>query len=736
MSEPDDKFVKRGFWINWEQGPVMGRTITVDSRTGNVIIALLTILASVASAQLWNLVTFFYHQHRAKGTPADGLFWQQQVLLRTLPTPTSLMADTVKLWWAWRTKADRPLWRSTLPFFTAVLFAIAALAAGISTSYVVDTSNIEILVDSPYCRQINLTTFFLGARSGINPNWEKLNKMVETYTLNCYGNTSDIPAVCKNTFTKPRITFKKEPAPCPWNSTMCLRGDTPAIAMDSGLLDMNKWFGINLQKKDGVRYRKRTTCNPLPLDGHYDIMPMSDLEKIMVDPPRLGEEALGVRLGRMDFPEDEFPEYPYIQNLAQSNYTEQFTGRARIDYARPDEALATNSYIAMPEMTRADADTVVGVVWLNSVHYDAPVEDPLFASHKTTYSLFNGRNLTRYHPDQPFGAIGCSEQYQFCLAQSGKEDFCTDLTSLPLTPTQADFPTASDIQLAVMRLLRWLSAFNDISNGLILKLIDANDIVSTPNRREIPSDQWINEITFWQSYVYAGLQTMLADVAVGPIRRDADADQYTDPPITPGEKMLCKSMKMRKSGGFSNINVFGLAFITTFSTVITLLNLMILRFVLWMSKFRRALAPRIERWAQDGLFQLQRRAFDAHGEGTWAGLEKEIPSTSPKQILEELPIESLPIWRPKHINKKYGDDEKRFDDFDEKKGDDEQEFEPKPLTRVFSDGETLHNVDTQSSWGKGKEEFGKPKRTLTESSGPQSSIDDEIQSISNENRNT
>ena len=104
MLELENQFVKKGVWINWSQGPVMGRTLTVEARVGVIIIAILTIFASIGMAQLFHILTFFHHQYRAKGNPSDGLFWQQQALLRTLPTPTAMLAEYTKLLWSWRHK--------------------------------------------------------------------------------------------------------------------------------------------------------------------------------------------------------------------------------------------------------------------------------------------------------------------------------------------------------------------------------------------------------------------------------------------------------------------------------------------------------------------------------------------------------------------------------------------------------------------------------------------------------
>jgi len=47
MSEIESRFVKRGLWTNLDQGPVMGRVITIDTKTGTIITAMLAVLATL-----------------------------------------------------------------------------------------------------------------------------------------------------------------------------------------------------------------------------------------------------------------------------------------------------------------------------------------------------------------------------------------------------------------------------------------------------------------------------------------------------------------------------------------------------------------------------------------------------------------------------------------------------------------------------------------------------------------
>ena len=67
---------------------------------------------------------------------------------------------------------------------------------------------------------------------------------------------------------------------------------------------------------------------------------------------------------------------------------------------------------------------------------------------------------------------------------------------------------------------------------------------------QMPKDQWVTEIVQWEQFVWAALQISVADYAIGPAVRTADAASYLIMPETEGDMMLCASQKMRKMGGF------------------------------------------------------------------------------------------------------------------------------------------------------------------------------------------
>jgi hypothetical protein len=47
MAEVAPELVRRGAWTNWDQGPIMGKTITTDTRTGTVVVALLAVISTI-----------------------------------------------------------------------------------------------------------------------------------------------------------------------------------------------------------------------------------------------------------------------------------------------------------------------------------------------------------------------------------------------------------------------------------------------------------------------------------------------------------------------------------------------------------------------------------------------------------------------------------------------------------------------------------------------------------------
>ena len=274
MSELDSRYVYRGFWVNHSKGPVMGRTITTDASTAVIVTALVAIISTLGIAHLWNLLIFFYHQICATGEPMDPLLKQQQVLFRTLPTPASLTMAQIKLWWVWRRKHGYAPIRGIFAALLPLAFAVGALFASIFSSYIIATSNLEVLVQSPFCGTVDFDKLNSVGGGRYSKYYESNG---ESYGFDCYQNSSTLPARCRNVYVQSKLPFAVTSGPCPFAPSMCITDDSPSTIVDSGLLEVSRYFGLNIRAKDDVKFRRRTQCVVLPVGDHIRIVNRSEL---------------------------------------------------------------------------------------------------------------------------------------------------------------------------------------------------------------------------------------------------------------------------------------------------------------------------------------------------------------------------------------------------------------------------------------------------------------------------
>lgn len=190
------------------------------------------------------------------------------------------MADSAKLWWSWRKRNDRVLARSLTQFLLATLCTAGFVVAGIFSSYVVESSDLEVLVNSPLCGRINSSLLTSAERIQTS----EIRSLALPYTQECYHNQTMVPARCK-AFVRPSIPLRNERVPCPFAAEFCVgeKDVLPAVAFDSGLVDLNKGFGMNLPEKDRVKYRRRTTCSVLPVAGRTSVKNGSDLPSWLIN---------------------------------------------------------------------------------------------------------------------------------------------------------------------------------------------------------------------------------------------------------------------------------------------------------------------------------------------------------------------------------------------------------------------------------------------------------------------
>ncbi|KAF2120277.1 hypothetical protein BDV96DRAFT_642118 [Lophiotrema nucula] len=486
MAEVDNRFVKRGFWINVERGPSTGRTIKADIRTGTVVIALLAA-------------------------------------------------------------------------FAALLFFAVTIVSGIFSSYVVSTTDLQILVDSSNCAVLDLPSIFKDpqAEAAAMEYITSVKSRGDPYYQSCYDQLASAPSRC-NIFVQPNISLTHEFTECPFEKSICkdVNGAYAAVSVDSGQVDA-----------------------------------MTSLAGIWNE------------------------EIAAITKLSNSTWD------AILD----------------------DADLPLLFIGTNQLNYQVPVDDPVFSAHTAyTHKWSNHRTYTRFYPDNQVSVSGCKEQYQSCFSRHASAQYCTDLSGLPTLEMTEDLHLrgASEVQVAGLQLLTRISILYDITAGLSNAdglEVDTKVFDTVGSIASLPDDQWVREIVRLEGLIWAALQTLTSDYAIGVGVQTPAVKDFLRKNLIDGEKQLCGVQRMRKAGAIVNINVLALAFIVTFACVVTILDLVLLKYLIFLQRWRKALSPGIIHWIRDGIYQLQWRAYDTYGEGDWEYTNKEVPLTVTGEFLRDLP---------------------------------------------------------------------------------------------------
>jgi hypothetical protein len=255
-----------GFWTNWAKGPVIGSTLTLSSRNGNVLIAILALFVSLSGGQSWSILSFLAHQVCTTRASKDGLWHQQQAVLRNNRSDISSVWQLMKIGWAWRQESVRSARRSLGLIFFGLFHLGLFFATGALIPYIVSIDNQVLLAGSPFCGPFPATggvfnQSTIGSIFAFDAYTKNSIELSREYFSSCLAQNQTLPKC--NTFKKPRLNWTSSPAICPFGDGMCLGSANAAIVMDTGLLDSRNDFGVNGQEDERISYRRMSTCIPI-----------------------------------------------------------------------------------------------------------------------------------------------------------------------------------------------------------------------------------------------------------------------------------------------------------------------------------------------------------------------------------------------------------------------------------------------------------------------------------------
>jgi hypothetical protein len=261
-----------GFWHDYSRDGSLAWTLTLTVRWSGVLLAALSTFVGLVGTCFWSLLAFAIHQWRAKSGDEDTVYFQQQVIYRNPGSAPGALIDLFKVCWAWsprrsgRTRPNRLRRRyflfSTPPFLVFIGFTAASVFVGEVTRPSYQSNDVEI-------KPTNCGTVLFDLKTIGGFRDDLLKSVNDTlaaraYARNCYGPNTALGAC--SLYPTQSLPYSVSETPCPFGKDPTgkeLCSANSALQVDTGLLDINKYLGINTPKKDRLLFRKSATCSPI-----------------------------------------------------------------------------------------------------------------------------------------------------------------------------------------------------------------------------------------------------------------------------------------------------------------------------------------------------------------------------------------------------------------------------------------------------------------------------------------
>jgi hypothetical protein len=292
----------------------------------------------------------------------------------------------------------------------------------------------------------------------------------------------------------------------------------------------------------------------------------------------------------------------------------------------------------IPEITnQMNADITIFFLTANSLLYDQPNNDPIFAATKTTTRTQGTSNVHYFTADNLVSVFGCVDQHQWCsvVKKPGIKQ-CSGLESLhsvfedvsPFTGNPRQLATANRIYQSI-----WHSNMWYVVDARGVAALQASASVFEIFQHSLPDTQWIIEVSGWFNTALAKVQQALVEIAVGPGLQNS-SDFLVTAPHKPYDWDLCDAQVVRSSGQYLNFSVLGIALIVAFSTFFIWLSFVIDTATGWVQRWLHKGEDRRLQWLLEDKLQLQRMAYVGANQGKWEGHAESVPVMTEAELVD------------------------------------------------------------------------------------------------------
>lgn len=264
--------IQTGFWFDYTREGVYSGTLTLSTRWSGFLLAALVTYIGIVSTSFWSLLSFTLHQLRVKRGEEDGLYFQQQVILRNSGSPLQAVAQFLRASWAWRAQRSRrlsprrlksrALFAALPPFLVFIGFTAAGILVGDMTRPGYGSDNLKIYPAN--CGLLTMNSDTPESFSASSQRNSKNLQAAKVYMRECYETTAASPAC--GVYPQKKLPFAQANVSCPFGkdskgNSLCIVDS--AFNLDTGLLDSNSFLGINAAPENRILFRRSSTCSPI-----------------------------------------------------------------------------------------------------------------------------------------------------------------------------------------------------------------------------------------------------------------------------------------------------------------------------------------------------------------------------------------------------------------------------------------------------------------------------------------
>ncbi|OJD31482.1 cytochrome p450 protein [Diplodia corticola] len=656
--------IYRGVWTNWSHGQVLGLTLTLSRRQGDLLIAFTALFVTFVGTSFWRIACFAVHSLYSSGEARDALYHQRQATLRNSANGATGLIRSLQMLLAWRGTAVKPF-RRVLPVVGLAVLTVYGFGAASGFSSRVSTAmGNEVLISSANCAAPVAISNNLTEQLSIY--WPYVTKRMSSYAnyaQQCYNSSANAEPQC-NTFVTSQLkaTITRN-ASCPFSPEMC-RTQEGNIFFDTGLLDTHADLGFNAPPDRRFLYRRTTHCAPLVADGYRNISNFT-----APDDPNFSTPYAKYHYGPRNSDVNETATYKYPL-LDRFQAADRKTLSAAADYSIGSvEAWTTSnttaphsSFFPLPALlppSRSHPPGDIALLFLsaNDISYTSPVSDPWYAAHQPGGHYYipavgadglalpsQQRAVPLYYRDEPASALGCVSRAQWCNPRRHRDDDDDETT----TPGRRCTPLSGylDVNAGVGDIVSGEAERDALDWYRWAALVDAESLAAVPAalggglaggeglnygmQGPLGEAQWQKDVERWHAVSLAAMQGRVVDTATGPGAGGGGAgmERFVVRPNTTEAEGLCGSQKIL-STAYTNISLFGLVFIYTVGGSIIMASWLLEPFVGCWQRKRGNNAnnyARIE-WLANDTLHLQRLAHEELGLGSWKTCDREIPTT-------------------------------------------------------------------------------------------------------------